>query len=194
MRCGRAPRRSSDERWTACEAEARSLHKKILAACLIGIAALTLCAALLGWAFLTAEPQLIALLKSASEVSEAKLVSLGLRPFEIPEYELAEQEALHMPGGNWLSRRYVKTADVEVDRAALRRRLSEALVSSGWAKAELPKKLKEYFPIKMYETSGDDLYYTHPPFTADDNVIKYHMAIHVSENADIVALYYDLLR
>ncbi len=178
--------------------EVRSLRKKILAACLIGLAGLALCAAILWWVFRAAvdhfAQQMAPLFASAmtQEVSEAELASWGLRPFEIREYELAEQDALHGLGGNWLSRRYVKTPDVDIDRAVLRRRLSEALVSSGWATAELPKQ--KYVLSKMYETSGDDLCYTHPPFTADDNVLSYNLAIHVSESAGIVVLYYELVR
>jgi hypothetical protein len=126
------------------------------------------------------------------EVSEDELASWGLRPFEMPEHELAEQDALHMLGGNWLSRRYTKRPEVEIDRDALRGRLSEVLVSSGWTAGALPNH--DYVMSKIYETGGDDMYYTHPPFSADDEILQYNLAIHVSEKADVIVLYYELVR
>ncbi len=57
----------------------------------------------------------------------------------------------------------------------------------GWKRADLPER--KYVLSAIYETAKDDLRFTRGPFTSNDDVLRYNVTIHISDDASVLVLY-----
>ena len=129
---------------------------------------------------------------SPSEAVKA-LSSYGvaLQPYTLTGYERVGEDTMTNTGGRWVSLHYKAATGTSPDPKDVRRRITDALVKEGWSPEPLPPERK-YVLSKLWETDAKDLYYRHGPADGDPANLFYNQAVHISDDGQTVACYYEV--
>lgn len=124
---------------------------------------------------------------SSEPTKKARTIGPQFYAYQLPEYETSEHDIMHGPGGRWLTIRKTLKEGIKVDPGEIRDRISKALEDAGWEAKRLPTQ--KYVLSKIFETSPEDLYYSHDAFPGDPPQWFYNQAIHIGADGEVIVLY-----
>jgi len=124
-----------------------------------------------------------------SKSDDVKSQSIGPQfwLYDVGDYDPTSEDVVEGLGGRWISVRYEAKAATNPDRAAKVEEIIEAFTADGWRQEALPSG--DYVLSEIYETSGDDLYFTRSARGTEATEWRLANVIHVSDDGRILCSY-----
>ena len=111
-------------------------------------------------------------------------------PYALDEYRISHNRTCPISmTGRHVAVQYRIKPDAKINREAIAKRITNALIRDGWKQTALPSHVP--MTVILGSVSPDDLFFTRGPFAADDDIHTYNQRIYISKDGREIVTYWE---